>query len=81
MNYIGVLVIEFFLDHQNNLIANEMAPRVHNSGHWTIEGASTSQFKAHIKTVLGEKFYDYFDNNELAQINYAGWLRDRKSVV
>ena len=55
MNYVGVLVIEFFLDRDNKLIANEMAPRVHNSGHWTIEGANISQFKAHIKSVIGEE--------------------------
>ena len=55
MNYVGVLVIEFFLDSKNKLIANEMAPRVHNSGHWTIEGANISQFKAHIKSVTGEE--------------------------
>lgn len=51
LNYVGVLVIEFFLDHENKLIANEMAPRVHNSGHWTNEGASISQFEAHIMAI------------------------------
>ena len=51
MNYVGVLVIEFFLDNNSVLIANEMAPRVHNSGHWTIEGANVSQFEAHIRTI------------------------------
>src|SRR5256884_1524114 len=42
LKYVGVLAIEFF-EHQGELLANEMAPRVHNSGHWTIEGAVTSQ--------------------------------------
>ncbi|MBS0350207.1 MAG: 5-(carboxyamino)imidazole ribonucleotide synthase [Proteobacteria bacterium] len=51
LNYIGVLTIEFFYDGQQ-LIANEMAPRVHNSGHWTIEGAQTSQFENHIRAVI-----------------------------
>jgi len=51
-NYIGVLTIEFFVK-DNMLYANEMAPRVHNSGHWTIEGASTSQFENHIRAVAG----------------------------
>ncbi|MBS82830.1 MAG: 5-(carboxyamino)imidazole ribonucleotide synthase [Gammaproteobacteria bacterium] len=50
-NYIGVLVIEFFVDKDFNLIANEMAPRVHNSGHWTIEGANISQFESHIRSI------------------------------
>lgn len=53
LNYVGVLVIEFFVDENNELIANEMAPRVHNSGHWTIEGSDTSQFKAHIDAITG----------------------------
>lgn len=49
-NYVGVLAIEFF--HQGeNLIANEMAPRVHNTGHWTIEGAVTSQFENHLRAI------------------------------
>jgi 5-(carboxyamino)imidazole ribonucleotide synthase len=50
--YTGVLAIEFFV-HGGKLIANEMAPRVHNSGHWTIEGAATSQFENHLRAILG----------------------------
>ena len=53
MNYVGVLVIEFFINEYDELIANEMAPRVHNSGHWTIEGANISQFEAHIAAITG----------------------------
>ncbi len=49
--YVGVLTVEFFYDG-NQLIANEMAPRVHNSGHWTIEGAETSQFENHLRAVF-----------------------------
>lgn len=52
LNYVGVLAIEFFCCGQQ-LIANEMAPRVHNSGHWTIEGASTSQFENHVRAICG----------------------------
>jgi 5-(carboxyamino)imidazole ribonucleotide synthase len=51
--YVGVLTIEFFVMPDGSLIANEMAPRVHNSGHWTIEGAMTSQFEQHIRAVAG----------------------------
>jgi 5-(carboxyamino)imidazole ribonucleotide synthase len=51
MNYVGVLVIEFFIDKNDKLLANEMAPRVHNSGHWTIEGSNISQFSAHISAI------------------------------
>jgi len=50
--YRGILAIEFFV-RQGELIANEMAPRVHNSGHWTIEGAATSQFENHLRAILG----------------------------
>jgi 5-(carboxyamino)imidazole ribonucleotide synthase len=50
--YVGVLAIELF-DVGGHLLANEMAPRVHNSGHWTIEGAVTSQFENHIRAVVG----------------------------
>ena len=50
--YVGVLAIEFF-EHEGRLLANEMAPRVHNSGHWTIEGAVTSQFENHLRAVVG----------------------------
>src|SRR5262249_11231424 len=52
LEYVGVLAIEFF-ERQDELIANEMAPRVHNSGHWTIEGARTSQFENHLRAVAG----------------------------
>jgi 5-(carboxyamino)imidazole ribonucleotide synthase len=52
VGYVGVLAIEFF-QHEGRLLANEMAPRVHNSGHWTIEGAETSQFENHLRAVLG----------------------------
>ncbi len=50
--YVGVLTIEFFV-RDGRLIANEMAPRVHNSGHWTIEGCVTSQFENHLRAILG----------------------------
>lgn len=52
MNHIGVLTIELF-ETENGLVVNEMAPRVHNSGHWSIEGANTSQFENHIRAITG----------------------------
>ena len=52
LDYVGVLAIEFFASSAGPLF-NEMAPRVHNSGHWTIEGASTSQFENHIRAICG----------------------------
>ena len=51
LNYVGVLGFEFFVC-DNALVANEIAPRVHNSGHWTIEGAATSQFENHLRAIL-----------------------------
>ena len=52
LDYVGVLCVEFFVE-RGRLVANEMAPRVHNSGHWTIEGAETSQFENHVRAVAG----------------------------
>src|SRR5262249_14277121 len=52
LGYVGVLCIEFF-EGNGQLLANEMAPRVHNSGHWSIEGAVTSQFENHLRAILG----------------------------
>jgi 5-(carboxyamino)imidazole ribonucleotide synthase len=54
LNYVGVLTVEFFATG-STLIANEMAPRVHNSGHWTIEGAETSQFANHLRAIAGQQ--------------------------
>ena len=52
LNYVGVLTLEFFATAQGPVF-NEMAPRVHNSGHWSIEGAATSQFENHIRAICG----------------------------
>jgi 5-(carboxyamino)imidazole ribonucleotide synthase len=52
LEYVGVLAIEFF-ETPDGLVANEMAPRVHNTGHWTIEGADTSQFENHLRAIVG----------------------------
>ncbi len=53
LDYVGVLAIEFFVTGDGRLLVNEMAPRVHNSGHWTIEGAETSQFEQAARAALG----------------------------
>lgn len=52
LGYVGVLALELF-DVGGALLANEFAPRVHNTGHWTIEGAATSQFENHLRAILG----------------------------
>jgi 5-(carboxyamino)imidazole ribonucleotide synthase len=56
LDYVGILAVEMFLvrkDGVEELVVNEIAPRVHNSGHWTIEGAKTSQFEQHVRAVCG----------------------------
>jgi 5-(carboxyamino)imidazole ribonucleotide synthase len=56
LDYVGVLAVEMFLvgtGAAERLVVNEIAPRVHNSGHWTIEGAETSQFEQHVRAVCG----------------------------
>jgi 5-(carboxyamino)imidazole ribonucleotide synthase len=54
LEYVGVLAVEFFVV-DGMLLANEMAPRVHNSGHWTIEGSETSQFENHLRAIVGDE--------------------------
>lgn len=53
LDYVGVLTVELFETQDGGLLVNEIAPRVHNSGHWTIEACQTSQFENHIRAVLG----------------------------
>ena len=53
MKLVGLLAVEMFLQHEGNLLVNELAPRPHNSGHWTIEACATSQFEQHVRAVCG----------------------------
>jgi 5-(carboxyamino)imidazole ribonucleotide synthase len=53
MGLVGILTAELFLMPDGSLVVNELAPRVHNSGHWTIEGAATSQFEQHVRAICG----------------------------
>lgn len=53
LGYIGVLAIEFFVGENDEILANEMAPRVHNSGHYTMNGCNVSQFEQHIRAICG----------------------------
>ncbi len=73
LEYAGVLTIEFFVV-QRQLLANEIAPRVHNSGHWTIEGAVTSQFENHIRGILGLPLGDTSPIGQAAMVNFLGHL-------
>jgi 5-(carboxyamino)imidazole ribonucleotide synthase len=78
--YAGVLTIEFFVAG-GRLIANEMAPRVHNSGHWTIEGAVTSQFENHLRAILGLPLGDTTPVGHAAMVNYIGTMPDRDKIL
>ena len=80
MDYVGVLAVEFF-EKDGLLIANEMAPRVHNSGHWTIEGAETSQFENHIRAVSGLPLGDPGPRGFSAMINLIGNMPDPAQVL
>jgi 5-(carboxyamino)imidazole ribonucleotide synthase len=72
-NYVGVLAIEFFVRGER-LIANELAPRVHNSGHWSIEGAVTSQFENHLRAILGLPLGATSARGHAAMVNFIGRL-------
>lgn len=71
LNYVGVLVLEFFV-RDDQLFANEFAPRVHNSGHWTIEGAVTSQFENHLRAILNMPLGDTSAVAHAGMINLIG---------
>lgn len=71
LGYVGVLAIEWF-EHQGQLLANEMAPRVHNSGHWTIEAALTCQFENHVRAVLGLPLGSTAARGESVMFNLIG---------
>jgi 5-(carboxyamino)imidazole ribonucleotide synthase len=72
-DYVGVLALEFFVE-RGTLLANEMAPRVHNSGHWTIEGAATSQFENHLRAICGLELGRTAPRGHAAMINFIGRL-------
>jgi len=80
LKYVGVLAIEFF-EHDGRLLANEMAPRVHNSGHWTIEGAVTSQFENHLRAVLGMPLGSTGLTGHSAMLNLIGELPESTEVL
>lgn len=78
--YVGVLTIEFFVVG-GRLVANEMAPRVHNSGHWTIEGALTSQFENHVRAICNLPLGSTRALGATAMINFLGTMPDRSSLL
>ena len=80
LDYVGVFALELFVK-DGELLGNEMAPRVHNSGHWTIEGAHTSQFENHVRAVLGLPLGDTGARGLSAMFNWIGDLPDAAPVL
>jgi 5-(carboxyamino)imidazole ribonucleotide synthase len=80
LDYVGVLALEFF-QVGDQLLANEYAPRVHNSGHWTIEGAATSQFENHLRAITGLSLGSTALNGVAATINLIGSIPDNTEIL
>ncbi len=80
LDYVGVFALELFV-RDGQLMANEIAPRVHNSGHWTIEGAETSQFQNHLRAVLGLPLGSTRMVGHACMLNWIGAMPDARSVL
>jgi 5-(carboxyamino)imidazole ribonucleotide synthase len=80
LQYVGVLALELFAV-DGTLMANEMAPRVHNSGHWTIEGAETSQFENHLRAVLSLPLGTTALRGKSMMLNIIGYIPRREAVM
>ncbi len=79
LGYVGVLALELF-DAGGRLLANELAPRVHNTGHWTIEGSATSQFENHLRAILGLPLGSTESRSSLL-VNLIGSTPDPEAVL
>lgn len=80
LDYVGVFALELFC-RDGVLLANELAPRVHNSGHWTIEGSETSQFENHLRAVLGLPLGDTRMVGHACMLNWIGAMPDANAVL
>ena len=80
LDYVGVFALELFC-RDGVLLANELAPRVHNSGHWTIEGSETSQFQNHLRAVLGLPLGDTRMLGVACMLNWIGAMPDATAVL
>ena len=72
LNYVGILAIEMFVDKEDNVLVNEMAPRPHNSGHHTIEACYTSQYEQHLRAIYGLPLGSAGDIMPSAMLNLLG---------
>ncbi|HBK44846.1 MAG TPA: 5-(carboxyamino)imidazole ribonucleotide synthase [Xanthomonadaceae bacterium] len=80
LQYVGVFALELFV-RDGELLANEMAPRVHNSGHWTIEGAEASQFENHVRAVLGLPLGEVAMRGHACMLNWLGEMPDAAAFL
>ncbi len=80
LNYVGTLALELF-EVDGELIANEFAPRVHNSGHWTIEGAETSQFENHLRAILDLPLGSTSAVSKAAMVNFIGNVPTTEEIL
>jgi 5-(carboxyamino)imidazole ribonucleotide synthase len=80
LDYVGVFALELFCK-DGQLLANELAPRVHNSGHWTIEGSETSQFQNHLRAVLGLPLGDTRMLGHACMLNWIGAMPEAAAVL
>jgi 5-(carboxyamino)imidazole ribonucleotide synthase len=79
-DYVGILAVEFFVEN-GVLLANEMAPRVHNSGHWTIEGAICSQFENHVRAIADLPLGSTDARGHSAMLNFVGSMPSREQAL
>ena len=80
LDYVGTFALELF-DRDGDLLGNEIAPRVHNSGHWTIEGAICSQFENHVRAVVGLPLGDTAARGPSVMLNWIGELPDAAAIL
>ncbi|MGB9669783.1 MAG: 5-(carboxyamino)imidazole ribonucleotide synthase [Halothiobacillaceae bacterium] len=80
LDYVGTMGFEFFVT-DSGLIANEIAPRVHNTGHWTIEGAAVSQFENHLRAILGLPLGSTALRGAAAMLNFIGELPPTERIL
>ena len=78
LGYIGVLCVEFFILEDGSLVANEMAPRPHNSGHYTVDACATSQFEQQVRAMTGMPLGDTRQHSPAVMLNILGdvWFPD-----
>jgi len=80
LDYVGVIALELF-DVDGRLLANEFAPRVHNSGHWTIEGSETSQFENHLRAILDLPLGSTKTRGFAGMVNFIGGLANDEQIL